>query len=118
GDAARDETAASPGPSRKGRTLSSRATPDRRARWSPAPSQAPRPEERVQAGEDPPGVLFEDPLFLRRRYGPRVDVALGVIEVVAGARVDGAHGAHHLRPREKVAAVADAHPRRAAGLEL
>src|SRR2546429_1084335 len=35
--------------------------------------------------------------------------SLGVIEVVAGARIDAAHGAHHLRPKENVADVDDAY---------
>ena len=60
-------------------------------------------ERGVEARVDAPGVAFVDLLLLRRRQlRRRLDVALGVVVVVAGLGVDAAHGADHLAGEQDV----------------
>src|SRR5699024_8509051 len=67
-------------------------------------SEAASGESTVEAGRDAAGVRFEDLLALLGGEGRGgIDVALRVIEVVTGARVDVAYGADHLAGEEDVA---------------
>src|SRR2546422_7425166 len=55
------------------------------------------PQSFVQPGIDPAGVAFEYLRLVRRAEVELVDVALGVVEVVPGLRIDALHRAEHLR---------------------
>ena len=59
----------------------------------------------IQARIDAPGIQFEDAVFIGMRNIERVDIALGVIEVMARFRIDPAHGTDHLRAEQDVSDV-------------
>ena len=61
-------------------------------------------ERRIEARVDAPGVALVDLLpSARRQLRRRLDVALGVVVVVAGLGIDAAHGADHLAGEQDVA---------------
>src|SRR4030095_7501285 len=71
-------------------------------RWSASCNRL--PDSRV----DLPGVALEDLALLGGvNRGERIDVALGIVEVVPGFRIDAPYRAHHLRPEENVVRRAD-----------
>src|ERR1700728_3693543 len=80
------------------------------------PSQSSGAQRLVETRVYPPGIALQYPRAVGLGQAGRVDVPLGVVEVVARLRVDAAHGAHHLGPEQDVADVDDLEEQVDAGL--
>src|SRR6185437_2123806 len=81
--------------------------------WRPRPPDLPRlgpggpPARRAEARVDPAGVELVHLGAYLGGQAERVDVAAGVVEVVAGLRVDAAHRPDHLRAEQDAVRVDD-----------
>src|SRR6218665_1984097 len=62
-------------------------------------------EPGIKPGEYAPHIALEDRMALVVANRQRIDIALGVIEILAGLRVDAAHRADHLAAEQDVPGV-------------
>src|SRR4029434_6943998 len=55
-------------------------------------------EDRIEAGVDAPGIAFEDEIEVFLAQGlDLIDVALGIVVMMSGFRIDASHCSHHFR---------------------